>query len=346
MSTRPAWILTGLATTGIAFAVWSSLAAASPAEDQVGTVPPATAFTVRIAGSGIVEPRGEALSLGTEVAGLVREVLVAPGQLVEAGTPLVRLDDRAPAARLATARTGLALATARKARLAALPRTEDVPPAQARVEAARAAAREAEDLHQRALRMAPTGAVSDEEAARRATAAAAAAARLRETEAALAQLMAGAWAADLAVAEAEVAAAEAEVATAQVEVDRRTITAPRAATVLRVDVRPGEAATPGGAALLTLGDTRVLCVRADLDEQDAWRLRPGAAAVAVVRGNPALRHALTWDRAEPVIRPKRSLTGDSGERIDTRVVQVIFTLADPGTLRVGQQVDVQVEAGP
>ncbi len=344
MNQRPAWILSGLATTGIAFAAWSSLAAAAPAAVPATAVPPAAEFAIRIAGTGLVEPRGEALSLGTEVAGLVREVLVTPGQVVTAGAPLVRLDDRTATARLGQARAALALAQARRDRLAALPRAEDVPPAQARLEAARAAWREADDLLQRAQRMSATGAVSDEEAARRATSAAAAAARLREAEAALAQLTAGAWSADLAVARSEVAAAEAEVAAATVEVERRTITAPRAATVLRVDVRPGEPATPGGPSLLTLGDTTVLCVRADLDERDAWRLKPGAAAVAVVRGNPTLRHVLTWDRAEPVVRPKRSLTGDSAERIDTRVVQVLFTLADPGTLRIGEQVDVLVDA--
>ena len=346
MSNRPAWILSALATTGLGFAIWSSLAAAAPAAPPAVPLPPGPAFAVRIAGTGVVEPRGEALALGTDAAGLVQQVLVVPGQQVAAGAPLVRLDDRTAAARAASARAGLALARARLVRLEALPRAEELPPLVARVEAARVAWREAEDLHQRAVRMAPTGAVSEEDAARRATAALAAAARLQESEADLAQLKAGAWAPDLAIAKVEVTVAEAEVASAEVEVRRRMITAPRAATVLRVDARPGESANPGGPALVTLGDIEVLCVRADLDEQDAWRLKPGAVAVAVVRGNSSLRHPLTWDRAELVVRPKKSLTGEGTERIDTRVVQVLFTLPPGTALRVGQQVDVQVDASP
>jgi HlyD family secretion protein len=43
--------------------------------------------------------------------------------------------------------------------------------------------------------------------------------------------------------------------------------------------------------------------------------------------------------------PKKSLTGDSTERVDTRVLQVIFSF-EPGELPiyVGQQMDVFIEA--
>jgi len=46
------------------------------------------------------------------------------------------------------------------------------------------------------------------------------------------------------------------------------------------------------------------------------------------------------------VLPKRSLTGDSQERVDTRVLQVIFAF-DPGSMPVfvGQQVDVYIEDG-
>jgi len=45
--------------------------------------------------------------------------------------------------------------------------------------------------------------------------------------------------------------------------------------------------------------------------------------------------------------PKRSLTGDSTERVDTRVLQVLYRF-DRGDLPVyvGQQMDVFVEAPP
>jgi hypothetical protein len=52
-------------------------------------------------------------------------------------------------------------------------------------------------------------------------------------------------------------------------------------------------------------------------------------------------------RVEPYVVPKRSLTGESTERVDTRVLQVLYRF-DPAAMKVyvGQQVDVFVEAPP
>jgi hypothetical protein len=42
--------------------------------------------------------------------------------------------------------------------------------------------------------------------------------------------------------------------------------------------------------------------------------------------------------------PKRSLTGDNRERIDTRVLQVIYRFEKPAfSVYVGQQVDIYIE---
>jgi hypothetical protein len=48
------------------------------------------------------------------------------------------------------------------------------------------------------------------------------------------------------------------------------------------------------------------------------------------------------------VLPKQSLTGDSSERVDTRVLQAIYSF-DPKTMKniyVGQQMDVFIEAQP
>jgi hypothetical protein len=60
------------------------------------------------------------------------------------------------------------------------------------------------------------------------------------------------------------------------------------------------------------------------DEQEEWRVRSGAKATGHVRGNVNLKSALHFVRFEPFVVPKRSLTGDSTERVDTRVRQVIY----------------------
>ena len=52
-------------------------------------------------------------------------------------------------------------------------------------------------------------------------------------------------------------------------------------------------------------------------------------------------------RFEPLVQPKRALTGDGTERVDTRVLEVIYALAkDAPQPFVGQQMDVFIEAEP
>jgi HlyD family secretion protein len=95
------------------------------------------------------------------------------------------------------------------------------------------------------------------------------------------------------------------------------------------------------------GDDTRLHVRVDLDENDAWRVQPGAAAFAFVRSNPDLKTPLQFERIEPYVVAKLSLTGASTERTDVRVLQVIYSF-DPAALPVyvGQQMDVVIQAPP
>ena len=98
--------------------------------------------------------------------------------------------------------------------------------------------------------------------------------------------------------------------------------------------------------LMVLGDTQTLHVRVDVDENDAWRIRPDSRAHASLRGNADLKTDLTFVRIEPYVVPKRSLTGDATERVDTRVLQVLYSFKR-GALPayVGQQMDVFIDSG-
>ncbi len=92
---------------------------------------------------------------------------------------------------------------------------------------------------------------------------------------------------------------------------------------------------------------RLLRVRVDIDENEAWRVRTGAEATASLRGNSSKVYELDFGRIEPYVIPKRSLTGLSTERVDTRVLQVIYRLSaasGDATPYPGQQVDVFIEA--
>jgi HlyD family secretion protein len=190
-------------------------------------------------------------------------------------------------------------------------------------------------------------AIRDEDLLRRRIAVKTAAARLDQARADLALLKAGAWQPDIEIVRAEVAEAQRQVERVEADLDRTTVTAPIAGEILQCKVRLGEYAQAGQLAqpLILMGATSQLNVRADVDEQDAWRLKSGVRALASARGDSSHRLRLRFVRFEPYVIPKKNLTGDSTERVDTRVLQVIFALDKNAPVYAGQQMDVFIDAG-
>lgn len=308
--------------------------------------PAKSPFAASVAGAGLVEASTQNIALGSAVPGLVVEVPVVVGAQVKAGDPLFRIDDRTARAEVEVRRAAVWAAEAELAQLVAQPRSEDLPPARARVDEARAIL---DDLR---AQLANWEAVPDKRAVAQDAlnskryAVKTAEARLAQAEAQLALLEAGAWAPQRKVAEAKVASARAGLLAAETELDRLTVRAPVAGQVLQVNIRVGEfAPANAGTPLVLLGETGTLHVRVDVDENDAWRLEPGAPAKASLRGNSSLKTELRFVRIEPYVVPKRSLTGDSSERVDTRVLQVIYAFpGDALPVYPGQQMDVFIDA--
>src|SRR6516225_4224485 len=148
-------------------------------------------------------------------------------------------------------------------------------------------------------------------------------------------------------AEAQLSQACAQLNSTQTDLDRLTVHAPVDGQVLQVKVHLGEFAPTGAlpTPLILLGNVDKLHVRVDVEEHEAWRVRPEARAAASVRGNANMITPLTFVRFEPFVVPKKSLTGDSTERVDTRVLQVIYRIEDNKVpLFVGQQMDVFIDA--
>lgn len=256
--------------------------------------PPASKpFARGIGASGIIEAIRENTNVGVPLPGLVTEVPVKVWDKVEAGTVLLKLDDREVRAKLTTQQADLALREAELER--------------------------AHRQHQRLARLS-TAAQVKEDLEKRAD--------------------------EIPVAEAAVAHARAAIRQTHELLDLYVVRAPICGSILQVSTRPGEYLTPGAAAApLVLGSIDELQVRVDVDEQLAPRVQRGANAVAFRKGASDAPMALEFLRIEPCIIPKKSLTGDSMERVDTRVLQVIFRIASGPGLRayVGQQVDVFIE---
>ena len=142
--------------------------------------------------------------------------------------------------------------------------------------------------------------------------------------------------------------AQSQVESNRIGLERLTVRALTDGEVLQVNVRPGQfAAMSWQEAMIVLGDVNRLHVRVDIDENDLPMFESGAPAVASLRGKPQVRFPLEFVKVEPYVVPKKSLTGDNTERVDTRVLQVIYALPDqrPVPVFVGQQMDVFLKAG-
>jgi HlyD family secretion protein len=148
----------------------------------------------------------------------------------------------------------------------------------------------------------------------------------------------------------ELEEAEASIKVIETTIARSTILAPLSGEVLKVNIHVGESADINpfnDTALIVFGDTDQYRVFVDIDEEDAWRIVKGEPATAYVRGNSSISIPLTFLYIEPYITPKSSLTGDNNERVDTRVLRVVYEMQrDSLPIYVGQILDVYIKGLP
>jgi len=281
----------------------------SPRTAQPITLPAASYYKNFIAGSGIIETKSQNIQIGTLVGGIVDTVHVKVGDKVKAGTPLFSLDKRQAHDDLITQKAA-------------------VVKAEASLKQAKASLKDAQDKYQIAKNIRDRRAISLDDFL------------TRENAYFIAK-------AAYVSAEADWAVAKATLNRNQTNLDILTIKAPIDCEVLQINVHPGEFAQAGPLAtpLMLVGNVEDIHIRIDVDENDAWRFVPGASAIAYLRGNSAFRMELEFDHLEPFVLPKTSLTGDSTERVDIRVLQPIYKINSklPVQSYIGQQVDVFIE---
>jgi multidrug resistance efflux pump len=342
----------------LAFAGSHAYLSSRPEPDQASPLPPTSPFEQVVAGVGMVEPSTEAssssaIAVGSQLPGVVTQVSVRNGQEVKAGVLLFELDKRQAEATLLVQQAAVVAARAQLRRLELQPRPEELPPSKAQVKAAEATVRQLEDQRQRDRKLSPL-ALSDQDRLAHDQAYRNAFHQLEVARANLALLEAGAWEPDRAIARANLLLAQAQEKQARVNLDLLGVRAPVDGTILQVNVRPGEyvPAAPGS-GLVLMGSLHPIHVRVSIDEEDLPRLMLNAPARAKRRGDPRQEAIpLRFVRLEPYVIPKTSLTGANTERVDTRVVQVIYSL-DPNhrlvrdkKVLVGQLVDVFVDTRP
>ena len=269
--------------------------------------PPQSPYAQSIGGRGLVESTNENVRIAPAASGLVGKVAVHVGDKVQAGDFLFAMDSRDAAATVKTAEAQLAVQQARLAEAGTL-------------------VADRKDTLERTTQLRAKN-VASVDATRRDEFAMQTAQRQYQR------------------ASADLELARAQLNDAKVSLDLLTVRAPRNGTILQVNIRAGEyAAVNSAETAVLLGDVRELQLRADVDESDAPRVKPDCKAVAFLKGSREQAIPLEFVRIEPYILPKKSLSGESTERVDTRVLQVIFRFQSPGfPVYVGQQMDVFIE---
>ncbi len=304
------WILILAAIGGSVLAVKLVLSVRKTIEPAKPVAEPSKApFVASIGARGLIESVDENVRIAPAVAALIAEVPVKVGDEVKKGDVLIRQDIRDPEAMVA----------AQGAEIAAL---------KTQVHEAEVALADKRDMFTRIEKLSATKVASEEEKQRVMFAVQTAEAQLATTK-------------------GKIASAEAMLNRTQVQRDLHIIRAPRDGRILQVNTRSGEFAAPGDKdPMILLGQVNELQLRADVDEDNASRVREKMPAVAFIKGRRDREIPLTFVRIEPYILPKKSLTGESSERVDTRVLQIIFRFERPKdlSLYVGQQMDVFLNA--
>jgi HlyD family secretion protein len=152
------------------------------------------------------------------------------------------------------------------------------------------------------------------------------------------------------IAEDQVRQSEANMGIFQSQIERSIIRAPIDGEILKVSARVGQTAQINpfsGEQLVVFGDVTVFHIRVDVDEEDSWRIRKDKPAVAFVRGNSSIKIPLKFVKIEPLIVNKNALTADNQERVDTRVLQIIYSFKkDNFPVFIGQMLDVFIQSLP
>lgn len=322
--------------------------------------PAANPYAKGIYSEGMVESeqaQGENINIYPEVPGPITQVLVSEGQQVHKGDALLTIDDSVQRATAEQLRSQADAALAMLNELRAEPRRETLAVSVAQVENARASLKTARDelaKQQRSYDLDPRSISLDTlDNARNAENVAATNLKMVERQYELTK--AGAWIYDIQNQERTyIASTKAYVAAAAL-LAKYTIRAPADGAVLAVQTGVGSYVSTQGAydsytqgfdPLITMGmPLKSMQVRAYIDEILVDRLPDPKKMKAqmFIRGTE-IHVPLSFVRIQPFISPKIELSDEREERVDVRVLPVIFRFEKPKgvSLYPGELVDVYV----
>ncbi len=350
-----------LVFVGIAVALISAYVYAVPSKPLPPVFNPApNPYEAGIYANGIVESaqsHGENVNIYPEVTGVITRILVSEGDSVKQGTPLLVIDDTVQRATVDQQRSQADAALAVLEELRSQPRRETLEVAAAQVEAASAALKSAQDQmdkQQRSFELAPES-VSRDSLDNAVNAFKVARANLAVVTKQYALTRAGAWLYDIKNQERQHQALVKAAAASSALLDKYTIKAPADGVVLSVLAAVGSYISPQGAydsytqgfgPVMVMGaEAGRLHVRCYIDEILIPRLPPPdkMRAQMFIRGTDT-KIPLTFVRVQPYVSPKIQLSNQRLEKVDLRVLPIIFQFEPPPGVRLyaGELVDVYV----
>ncbi|HBZ70770.1 MAG TPA: glycosyl hydrolase family 18 [Deltaproteobacteria bacterium] len=324
--------------------------------------PAANPYEHGVYANGIIESlqeSGENINVYPEVGGTVIEIVVHEGSRVTRGATLVRLDDSIQRATAEQLQAQADAAFAMLEELRAQPRPENLEIARAQVRAAERSLKSADDdraKQQQAYDTMPDSvskmvldqAINATELAR---------ANLAVAQRNYELVKAGAWSYDIRNQEAQYNALTKGAAAARALLAKYTVTAPVDGVVLSITATVGSYASPQGtlesysagtAPLLVMGTgDDYVAVRCYVDEILIAKLHDleNLEATMFIRGTD-VKIPLEFVRVQPLVSPKIELSNQRTERVDVRVLPIIFRFKKPENVLIypGQLVDVYMRS--
>jgi HlyD family secretion protein len=360
MRSKVIFIVSGI---GLTFALISAfIAGQQPKALPPAFNPAANPYTKGIYANGIIESvqaQGENINIYPEVAGPITQVLVDEGAKVHKGDLLLTIDDSVQRATTEQQQSQADAARALLEELKAEPRRETLAVAAAQVDNARATLKNAQDqlAKQEQSYAIEAKSVSRDTLDNARNAEKIAATNLEVIQKQYSLTKAGAWVFDIRNQEKQVAALSKAYAASAALLAKYAIRAPTDGVIRSIQAAVGSYASAQGAYDSYTGGMNPLIVmstpddnlqvRVYVDEILIHRLADPAkmSAEMFIRGTDT-HVPLTFTRIQPYVSPKIELSDARQERVDLRVLPLIFRFASTKDLNLypGQLVDVYVSA--
>ncbi len=322
--------------------------------------PASNPYAKGIYSEGIIESyqtSGENINIYPEVPGTVTRILVSEGQTVRKGTPLLMIDDSVQRATAEQQKSQSEAARSLLEELKSQPREENLEIAKAQVALAEANLKTAGDQFEKLKEAYESNprAVSRNDLDTSADAVKAAKANLEVARKQFKLVKAGAWVYDIRNQEHQYNALMKAYMASNALLDKYVIKAPVDGAVLSINTAVGSYISAQGAygtytqifnPVLVMGSSEnYIGVRCYIDEILIQRLPQASRmnAQMSIRGTD-IRIPLEFVRVQPYVSPKIELSNQRAERVDVRVLPVLFRFERPKNINLypGQLVDVYI----